>query len=421
MSRHWGYGSAQGSKRLNQQKGATKKLGQILVERGWVTGEQLIRAIQSQRIVGGRIGTCLLEMDVVTEERLLEALSDQLEVPAVRIEQLRGISYEVLDLVPPKVALRCQAIPFGATETEVDIATLNVHNLAFLDELAFCTNRKVKAHIANEVRIFEALEKYYNIDCPRRYGHLLDRLNRARYMWDESAKILLGSGGGDEVVWADPEEVFAETSRVIHSAAGRSTLTPGGQGAAAPKPHPAAAPKPRPAAASARRRVAGAPALDLKGVERLLQNQTDYHAIGKILLSYLAQRFQRCALFKVQQNCVVGWLAHGEHFDRKLFRAVLISFDQPSIFLNLRRGAGFHLGPLPPMPAHRQLARCWGGDWPKACLMVPVTLRNRMVIVLYGDQGEGDLADFKIDQFKSLADMASEALELCILRKKLQA
>ncbi len=404
---------------MNQQQGPAKKLGQILVERGWVTGEQLIRAIQSQRIVGGRIGTCLLEMDVVTEERLLEALADQLEVPAVRIEQLRGITYEVLDLVPPKVALRCQAIPFAATEHEVEIATLNVHNLSFLDELAFCTNRKVKAHIANEVRIFEALEKYYNIDCPRRYGHLLDRLNRARYMWDENAKHLLGSGGGDEVIWTAPEDVLADTTQIIHSAASHSTLTTG-RGAAAPKPPPAA-----PAVVAKRKSAAAAkaaaPPLDLKAVDRLLQNQTDYQAVGKILLSHLAQMFKRCALFKVQQNCVVGWLAHGENFDGKLFRAVLISFDQPSIFLNLRRGADFHLGPMPPMPAHRQLARCWGGDWPKACLMVPVTLRDRMVIVIYGDQGDADLSDFKIDHFKSLAEKASRALELCILRKKLQS
>ncbi|MCP4656874.1 MAG: hypothetical protein GY856_15800 [bacterium] len=415
---------------MNQQREAAKKLGQILVERGWVTGEQLIRAIQSQRIVGGRIGTCLLEMDVVTEERLLEALADQLDVPAVRIEQLRAITYEVLDLVPPKVALRCQAIPFAATEQEVDIATLNVHNLSFLDELAFCTNRKVKAHIANEVRIFEALEKYYNIDCPRRYGHLLDRLNRARYMWDESAKSLLGSGGGDEVIWAEPEEVFSDSTEIIHSAASHSTLTADRPGGAAPKPPPAApavvGARPKPAVIGARRKpaaaaTAAAPPLDLKAVDRLLQNQTDYQSVGKILLSHLAQTFKRCALFKVQQNCVVGWLAHGEKFDGKLFRAVLISFDQPSIFLNLRRGADFHLGPLPPMPAHLQLARCWGGDWPKACLMVPVTLRDRMVIVIYGDQGDADLAEFKIDHFKSLAEKASRALELCILRKKLQA
>lgn len=400
----------------NPPQQTIKKLGQILIERGWVTGEQLIRAIQSQRIVGGRIGTCLLEMDVVTEERLLEALSDQLGVPAVRIEQLRGISYEVLDLVPPKVALRCQAVPFAATDHEVDVATLNVKNLLFLDELAFCTNRKVRPHIANEVRIFEALEKYYNIECPRRYGHLLDRLNRSRYMWDESAKILLTAEGGPDVVWSDPEQAFSD-SKLIRPPASRSTAT-------ARRPPPPSSP------VEVGAQLDKAPPLEppsrstpveLWEVERLLRNQTDYQSVGRIVLRFMAQRFKRCALFKVQQNCVVGWLAHGENFDTTLFRAVLISLDQPSIFLNLSKGAEFHLGPLPPMPTHRQMVRCWGGDWPAACLMLPVTVRDRMVVVLYGDRGESDLTDLKIEHFKLLAEQTAAALELCILRKKLQS
>ncbi|MEM6796783.1 MAG: hypothetical protein AAF725_22615, partial [Acidobacteriota bacterium] len=170
----------------------SKKLGQLLVERGWINGEQLIRAIQSQRMVGGRLGTCLLEMDVLTEDRLLDALADQLRVPAVRVEQLRSIDGETLRLLPVKVASRCRAVPFFANRNQVHVATLDVHDLRILDELAFCTDKRVVPHIVNEARIFEALEKFYGLELPRRYGHLLDRLNRSRDVWEERSKILFG-------------------------------------------------------------------------------------------------------------------------------------------------------------------------------------------------------------------------------------
>lgn len=191
----------------------TRKLGQQLVDRGWITGEQLIRGIQSQRMVGGRLGTCLLEMDVLTEDRLLDALSEQLKVPAARVEQLRGIEDETLKLLSPKVASRCQAVPFFSTRNQISVATLDVHDLGVLDELAFATNKKVVPHIANEVRVFEALEKYYGFELPKRYGHLLDRLNRSRYMWDESAKILFGkhdAGAPNDVVWSAAEDAFTD-------------------------------------------------------------------------------------------------------------------------------------------------------------------------------------------------------------------
>ena len=39
-----------------------KKLGEHLVERGWVRRTDLLRALNHQQQVGGRLGTCLLEM-----------------------------------------------------------------------------------------------------------------------------------------------------------------------------------------------------------------------------------------------------------------------------------------------------------------------------------------------------------------------
>lgn len=205
---------------INSRETTAKRLGQLLVRRNYITGEQLMRAIQSQRLVGGRIGTCLLEMNVLSEELLLEALSEQLRVPAIRIEQLRGIPSTILEMLPARIAQRCLAVPFAADDHEVKVATLHVDNLAYLDEIAFCTNRRVRPHIANEVRIFEALERYYGFECPRRYGHLLDRLNRSKYLWDESAKILLGASEDEvRVAWSEPDEAFGE---ILHSAASQS-------------------------------------------------------------------------------------------------------------------------------------------------------------------------------------------------------
>ncbi|MEM7353242.1 MAG: hypothetical protein AAF657_20775 [Acidobacteriota bacterium] len=409
-----------------------KKLGQLLVEQGWITGEQLIRAIQSQRVVGGRIGTCLLEMDVLTEDRLLEALSDQLRVPSARIDELRTIAKDTLGLIPKKVASRWQAVPFYADDTEIRVATLNATNLACLDDIGFCTNRRVLPHIANEVRIFEALEKYYNVECPRRYGHLLDRLNRSRYMWDEDAKILLGAG---EAEWQDSESVEPEdllaapASRSSQAARSSrrlppsdptpvdlerlSTITwPAGNAAATRRDHSAAAtnggsaPEPK--------------VLTLADVERLLANQVDQKSIGQLILRFLGQSFSRCAFFAIKNNTVRGWLLRGEGFDEAAFHQLRLTLDQPSAFLGLAKGAEFFLGPLAPMPAHRELARCLGGDLPQQCLMMPIRLRGRLISIVYVDRGVRGLPNIDIEQMKNLSEKAAIAFELCILRRKLQ-
>ncbi len=404
----------------------SKKLGQMLVERGWITGEQLIRAIQSQRVVGGRIGTCLLEMDVLTEDKLLETLSEQLKVPAARIEELRAIGDEILGLIPPKVASRWQAVPFVADTNDIRIATLNARNLACLDEIEFCSNKRVVPHIANEVRIFEALERYYGVECPRRYGHLLDRLNRSRYMWDESAKVLLGAAQTERPK-AVPIPIREEPRDLMQAPASRSTWgldgaprRPARTGAITWPTEVVSGTAAQPPATATAGGTPVPATLTLDHVERLLAGQSDQKSIGQTILRFLGQSFSRCAIFAVRNDGVRGWLHHGAGFNSALFHALDLKLDQPSAFLGLVKGAEFFLGPLAPMPAHRDLARCWGGELPQQCLMMPIRLRGRLVSVLYGDRGALGLQGIRIDEIKELSEKAAIAFELCILRRKLQ-
>ncbi|MFP5298944.1 MAG: hypothetical protein ACLGHL_08165, partial [Actinomycetota bacterium] len=46
-----------------------------------------------------------------------------------------------------------------------------------------------------------------------------------------------------------------------------------------------------------------------------------------------------------------------------------------------------HVGPLPPMPAHRELAQAWGGELPRDCVLLPVRLKDRLVAVIYALRG----------------------------------
>ena len=113
---------------------------------------------------------------------------------------------------------------------------------------------------------------------------------------------------------------------------------------------------------------------------------------------------------------IVGWRIHGSNVDAAIFSEFSVGFDQPSLFLNLRQGSGLYLGPLPPMPAHRQLARAWGGDLPRDCVMLPVRIKDRLVMVIYADgvtQGSVELP-----MMQRLTAAATSAVERCILQKK---
>ncbi|HKV09914.1 MAG TPA: hypothetical protein VJ725_17375 [Thermoanaerobaculia bacterium] len=430
------------------------KLGQLLVARGWITVQQLTRALKNQNVAGGRLGTCLLEMDAITEDLLLKGLSEHLGVPSASIEDLRGIPDEVLQLLPDKLARRCRAIPFRVDGGRLDVALLDPRNLSAQDEIAFASGKRVKVHVAHELRILEAMGKYYGEECPSRFAMVIERLNRARFFWERQAaeqekasRPATGEhflGGMDDIFapppkMAPPPPLFEPdlpppTRRTQPVAAPPRPAPPPPAPAPVvvkPAPAPAPAPVPPPAPPPPRpltvsltpeERAALGTAVpeptSLVEAEEALAKARDVDEVGQIVLAFLGRSYRRAALFRAGRDKLTGWMAQGAGIDLIAFGRFALSFDQPSVFLNLRNGSGFHLGPLPPMPSHRQLAETWGGELPRDAVILPVRLKDRMVTALYADGAAKGIAGVDLPQMQRLAAAATAAFERCAMEKK---
>ena len=154
----------------------------------------------------------------------------------------------------------------------------------------------------------------------------------------------------------------------------------------------------------------------LDEAEEELGKASDLEEVARLVLGFLGRDHRRAALFQVGRDRATGWRIHGTGIDREAFAAFSIGFDQPSLFLNLRHSSGIYFGPLPPMPAHRQLARTWGGDLPRDCVMLPVRVRERMVLVLYADGATAGA--ISLPHIQRLTAAATAAVERCILARK---
>jgi hypothetical protein len=436
-----------------------KKIGQILLERRWITLDQLQRALQNQSVVGARIGTCLLELDALSEDSLLKALSEQRGVPAVGAEDLQHIPPELYAQLPARVARRCRAVPFRVLGNQIFVAALDADNLAIQDELAFVTAKRLKMHIANEARIYEALERGYGDQTPSRFQHLLERLNRGRASAAPSAPA--AASEEDFLVWgpapgAAPEPasrqtppepaprpaplLAADSPSVVQAAAPpasarldepvraaevpwpsppegarRDTPPPLGSGVTTPRPLTI------PLAPEERARLgrpSGFKPLALAEVEARLLDPRDRDDVARTLLAYLAQTFSRVALLKVRHDLLVGWMGRGPDLSEEQLRRFTVSLQQPSVFAHLRQGEALYLGPLPSLPIHRDLARAWDGTLPRECLLLPVRLQGRLVTVVYADRGEAGLSTIDREALQLLAARTAAAFELCIRRAK---
>ncbi|HXT20077.1 MAG TPA: hypothetical protein VN923_04955, partial [Thermoanaerobaculia bacterium] len=140
--------------------------------------------------------------------------------------------------------------------------------------------------------------------------------------------------------------------------------------------------------------------------------------VAHAALSFLSRRFQRSLLFMIRGNVVAAWMGGGEGVDQRLFGEIEVSFDEPSLFLNLREGSPFYRGPLPRLDAHQRLVRAWGGKYPKECLLLPVRIKKRLVAAVYCDGGHDQLADFDLGQLQQVAALMGRGLESFLAKRK---
>ena len=138
-----------------------KRLGDLLVEVGIITAEQLQEALEEGKIRGGKLGEVLMELGYITEDVLLAFLGKQCGVSYVSLSEYGEIDEEVIKSVPESVARHQTLIPIALEGETLTIAMSDPLNVFAIDDLRLMTGKEINVVIASESEIKNAIEKYY--------------------------------------------------------------------------------------------------------------------------------------------------------------------------------------------------------------------------------------------------------------------
>src|SRR4051812_3535937 len=142
------------------------RIGELLLQTGIISADQLQRALVEQRSSGSRLGVCLVRLGFVDEDTLALALSKQLRIPLVPPGALETIAPEVIARVPRAVAVKHNLVPIGVHGKEVHVCLADPQNLTRLDDIAFALGGAVRPFLATELLLERALTRYYPADAP---------------------------------------------------------------------------------------------------------------------------------------------------------------------------------------------------------------------------------------------------------------
>ena len=114
---------------------ATRRIGQILVDLGYLTEAQLWDVLEEQKQSPGEVlGQVAVRLELVTDEQVTEALAEQWGMPVVNLRETT-IPPKVLELVPQTMAEIYKIVTISLKSDLLTVAMGDPHNVAALDDL----------------------------------------------------------------------------------------------------------------------------------------------------------------------------------------------------------------------------------------------------------------------------------------------
>lgn len=137
-------------------------VGELLVDEGVITVEQLESGLKEQKRTGEFICTTLVKLGYAPEEKVFSLLSRQLNIPYVRLKN-KEIEHFVIEKVSAKFASHYKIIPIECKDSNLTLAMTNPLDVRTIDDIKLLLNLEVKTVLASELEILEAIRKYYGV------------------------------------------------------------------------------------------------------------------------------------------------------------------------------------------------------------------------------------------------------------------
>ena len=137
-----------------------KRLGDILIDSGFLTAAELAEALSAQQGTDKRLGEVIVDMGLLSELDILRAISSQYDIPIIDLQNV-DIDPEATKTVTERYCEENLVIPIGYDEGKLVIALYDPLNILVTDDLRFRTGNEVIAMLAPKNAIYEAIKKNF--------------------------------------------------------------------------------------------------------------------------------------------------------------------------------------------------------------------------------------------------------------------
>ena len=176
------------------------RLGDVLVEQGWLTPESLEDGLAAQAENGERLGQILVQQKKITEQELLEALALQLNLEVLEIVDDKELRFDLVEQLPIQYLKKHLIFPFQSEDGILRMAVNDPLDLEVLDDLRILYGQdEIKPVLVPAQEIISAINRTYgqasdtaeqiiqDLDQEEESQHLFAELEEGEDLLDETS------------------------------------------------------------------------------------------------------------------------------------------------------------------------------------------------------------------------------------------
>ena len=186
-------------------------IGEMLLEEGIITKEQLKDALEEQKRSGEKIGQILVKMRYISKEILWTFLGYQMGVPFINLDEVGEIKQDVLKSLPEQLMRNEKLVPVNRQGRVITVAMADPLNFLVVDDIKATTRSEIDTRLAPPEDIKKIIDKYFGFKSEE-----TGAIARARV--DELDDILAAPMGNRQAPREEQPQMKISRSPYVYSA-----------------------------------------------------------------------------------------------------------------------------------------------------------------------------------------------------------
>jgi hypothetical protein len=376
-------------------------LSSSIVKHQLASVQEVEDALARQSSYGGDLLTNLLEIHPLREEQVAAALAESFGLQPAPIGELPRPADRVRRLVPADVAQRFACVPLEENDGTLILAVSEPLPAEVENDLGFALGVTIEQRIASLARVRQAVAREYGVALDGRFARALARLEgRPDPNPTQAPPPVEAATAQSAAISPVPPTVASEPRQVSHG----PTKSEFKALVRATRPEPPKVRRLGPYTAAMAER-------DLLAAQELEDAMSAFFGFAE-------QYFEYAALFAVHADLAEGRDAHGPGAPRARVQSIGVPLDLPSALASARDAESHKLVRLAASGLDAALAKDLERRPGPLVLLLPISVRGRTVLILYGDHGDSDVDLTTVGDVISFAPLVAATLERLIVKRK---